>query len=193
MACGCVDNSCLCVITGGSGVAVSGSGSVANPFVVSAIPGASETSWTGTNTDGGITITPGGTNGHSPVINLNLDPASPAPLSVGVNGLSVECCSGTSELSIIDTDTTLSPGSQAVLVDNSTTPVTVDLPTGSPAGTTVRVKDYGNGGTGNAATNNIFVDPDTETIDGIAGVYTISDDGNAFDFVADGIGGWAVM
>lgn len=91
MACGCVDNSCACIITGGSGVVVSGAGSVANPFVVSAA-GGSDPAWTGINTDGGITITPGGVNGHSPVINLNLDPASPAALSVGVDGLSVACC-----------------------------------------------------------------------------------------------------
>lgn len=88
MACGCSDG-CDCVITGAEGIGVTGDGSATNPYVV--VPPA-EIEWEGTNSDGGITITPGGTNGHAPVIDLNLDPASPSALSVSEDGLSVDCC-----------------------------------------------------------------------------------------------------
>lgn len=37
MACGCVDGSCSCVITGGPGTTVSGGGTAGNPFVISSV------------------------------------------------------------------------------------------------------------------------------------------------------------
>lgn len=89
MACGCADNACNCVVQGINGLTVTGSGSVIDPYLISA---GAETTFAATNTGGGIDITPAGTAGHTPQIELVLDPASPALLSQGVDGLSVACC-----------------------------------------------------------------------------------------------------
>lgn len=71
MACGCGDSSCNCVVVAGDNASVTGSGTPSNPYTVST---PSETPWTGSNSDGGIIITPGGAAGHAPVINLNHGP-----------------------------------------------------------------------------------------------------------------------
>lgn len=89
MACGCVD-SCNCFIQGANGISVTGSGSAGSPYVITA---PNETLFNATNTDGTIDIIPGGTAGHTPVFNLNLDPASTAPVSTSVAGLRIDCCS----------------------------------------------------------------------------------------------------
>ena len=88
MACGC-DDTCNCLIQAGPNVFVSGAGTFDNPYIITA---ASETTFIGNNTDGGIEITPGGTAGHTPTFNLRLDPASTAPVSVSGLGLRVDCC-----------------------------------------------------------------------------------------------------
>jgi hypothetical protein len=189
MACGCVDNSCACVVTGGSGVVVSGNGSAANPFVVSSAGGA-DPAWTGINTDGGITVTPGGVNGHSPVINLNLDPASPAVLSVGVNGLSVACCASISPIAILDVDSTLDSSNELVLVDNTLNPITIMLPATPNAGANLIIVDYGNSGAGNSTANNITVDPNGNNISTSPSNYILNLDGVFVKLVFDGIDNW---
>lgn len=119
MACGCSDNSCSCVLTGGTNVTVSGGGTAGNPFVINSASATPETAWTGTNADGGITITPGGTDGHAPVIDLNLDPDSPAALSVSGAGLSVACCGGGGGASGVDF-IGAAPGEVIVIGDGTT-------------------------------------------------------------------------
>lgn len=89
MACGCVDR-CSCSVVGQGIVNVAGSGDFSDPYVVTA----SETPFAAVNTDGGISITGNGPNGHEPIIDLNIDPASTAPVSVGPSGLRVDCCEG---------------------------------------------------------------------------------------------------
>lgn len=188
MACGCVDNSCACVVTGNAGITVSGAGSVANPYVVS---GSSDTTWNGTNTDGGIVITPGGTSGHSPVINLNLDPASPAPLSVGPNGLSVDCCpNNVSALDIVSVDTLLTNSYETVLADTTLAPITITLPPAPVAGERYEIVDYGNGGLGNSSVFNITIGRNGNTIVTVASDLVIAVDGNRTVFIFDGIGNW---
>lgn len=198
MACGCADNSCSCVITAGNGVTVSGSGTVDNPFVVSAIPGGSETAWTGSNTDGGIGITSGGTNGHSPILNLVLDPASPATLSVSEDGLSVACCDAepaTPAMRIIDEDTVLDDTDNFVLVDTVAGAITVTLPAVPAAGQEIHIIDYGNSGMGNATANPITIDFNGMNLYGTPGSASISADGAStkvlFDGVDNYIGGYA--
>lgn len=193
MACGCVDGSCGCVLVGGPNITVSGAGTASNPYVAST---GSETAWTGSNTDGGIEITSGGVNGHSPVLNLVLDPASPAELSVSEDGLSVECCTPTAPLVIVDEDYTATDNDAWILVDTTDGPITIDVSGIAVAGTELHIKDYGNGGVGNASVNNITIDfggYSFSSAEGavpldLTGISVMSTDGQATRVIFDGIG-----
>lgn len=85
MACGCSDDSCTCVVQGELDVAVSGSGTVGDPYIVSH----DETEFAAIEGDG-IEITPGGAHGHEPEIEIKLDPSSTADVSVSEDGLKVD-------------------------------------------------------------------------------------------------------
>lgn len=87
----------------------------------------------------------------------------------------------------------LTTDSQTVLVDNTTAPRTITLPVLPATNQRVEVKDYGNGGAGNALTNNITVNPSGNDIDGVAANYTINITGTSITFVWDGVGGWAIV
>lgn len=101
MACGCSDSSCTCLVQGNGTTTVSGAGTVANPYIVSSSAGPT---FAANNPGGGLTITPGGTQGHSPSIDLDIDPASPAEITIGPDGLSVECCSAAAGDAVLDSE-----------------------------------------------------------------------------------------
>lgn len=192
MACGCADTTCSCIVEGANGNVVTGAGTIADPYVV--------TGGTFAATEGdGIEITPGGTAGHEPEIAVKVDPASTAPVSVGPDGLLVDCCVLTAELETVDS-TPYDPAAPAgttltLLVDNTAIPITIRLPAAPAAGQRIEVKDYGNTGAGNAATNNITINGSVfgNDIDGAAADYVILDDGDSATFVFDGTGGYAVI
>jgi hypothetical protein len=72
MACTSCNNQCFCSVVQGANVTVTGSGSGADPYVVSAIVPVvpAETPFVGTSSDLTLlTITPGGPFGHSPTFN----------------------------------------------------------------------------------------------------------------------------
>lgn len=94
MACGCSDNSCSCVINGGTNVTVSGGGSAGNPFVINA--SSAETTFAATSTDHSLVITPGGTDGHAPNFDLHIDPDSPSAITVTTAGIAVAAGGGSS-------------------------------------------------------------------------------------------------
>lgn len=91
MACGCAETGCPCIITGAGQTTVSGSGTVLNPFVISSPV---SPTFAATNPLGGILITPNGTLGHAPALDITIDPASTAPISVSEDGIRVDCCDG---------------------------------------------------------------------------------------------------
>ena len=194
MACGCAENSCSCIINGAGVTTVSGAGTVANPFVVST---AASPTFAATNPLGGILITPNGTLGHAPALDITIDPASTAPVSVSAAGIKVDCCAtGTGPVEIIDVDTDLNTTHFTVLVDNTLNPITVTLPAVPAAQQRYEIKNYGNGGAGNAAINNITIDPNGANIDGVAGNIVISNDTTGSDTVIivwDGVSAWATI
>lgn len=89
MACGCSDESCNCIVQSGGDIVVGGSGTVADPYIVSF----TETEFAGVEGDG-IDITPGGTNGHTPEIAVKIDPDSTADVTAGPDGIRVDIPSG---------------------------------------------------------------------------------------------------
>lgn len=103
MACQCFQE-CSCFLVAGDNVTVSGSGFNTDPWVINADD---SPTFTASNTDGAIDITPGGALGHAPTLNLIFDPDSPAAISSGPNGISVECCGASDDFiqSTSDTDT----------------------------------------------------------------------------------------
>lgn len=88
MSCGC-QNQCLCQIEGADGITVVGDGSTDSPYIITPPP---ETVFDASNSDGTILITPGGPDGHEPVIDIVIDPASTAPISKSISGLRIDCC-----------------------------------------------------------------------------------------------------
>ena len=98
MACNCFGD-CACVLQAGALINIVGSGDAADPYLISAL----ETTFSLTNLDGALDITPGGTYGHTPTIDLKIDPASPAAISITPDGLSVACCgTNTVEPMVVD-------------------------------------------------------------------------------------------
>lgn len=89
MACGCSDNACNCVVQSGGDIVVSGTGTAADPYIVTF----TETEFAGVEGDG-IDLTAGGTNGHAPTIAIKIDPASNADVSAGPDGLLINIPTG---------------------------------------------------------------------------------------------------
>lgn len=86
MPCPCFPD-CGCALEAGDLILIEGSGNLLDPWIVSGI----ETVFSATGTNG-ITVTPGGDYGHEPTIEILVDPAGTAPVSVGPDGLKVDCC-----------------------------------------------------------------------------------------------------
>lgn len=116
--CGACSDSCNCTVIGGENTVVTGTGSGTDPYVVTT----SSPSWNGASPGGSIDITNLAPDaGHSPELDVRLadggglqlggdgvqiqvDPGSTAPVSLGANGLRVDCCDGGSGLAPDDTD-----------------------------------------------------------------------------------------
>lgn len=183
MACNC-GGVCACVLSGANGLTVTGSGNAGDPYVITP---PSETAFTAANTDGGLFIAPGGTNGHAPVINLRIDPTGTAPVSVSPSGLKVDCCNlGGTSLVVINTpaSTLLLDIDQVVLVDASGGPVVVSLPASHTAGRQIHIKDANN------SAANISIDSDDgDLIDG-ALTDTFNTNGESAMYVSDGVDWW---
>lgn len=86
MPCPCFPD-CGCALEAGDLILIEGSGNLLDPWIVSGI----ETVFSATGTNG-IAVTPGGDYGHEPTIEILVDPAGTAPVSVGPDGLKVDCC-----------------------------------------------------------------------------------------------------
>lgn len=117
--CGTCPDSCNCVVTEGARVNVTGDGSAGSPYVITA--DASPT-FVPTSPLGGMLLGNLGPNqGHTPTIDpkiaaagglliggsgiqIKVDPASTAPISLGAGGLRVDCCAGGS-VGVDDTPT----------------------------------------------------------------------------------------
>lgn len=186
MACNC-QTKCNCYVSGANGNVVTGTGEAADPFVVTA---PNEELFAASNVDGTIDITPGGVAGHSPVIDLVIDPASTAPVSKSPLGLKIDCCgvAGTGFTVV----TLTSPGGIVgdtdliVLADSASGLVTVSLPATHTAGRIIKVKDIGL----NASVNNITINSaDADLIDTVL-TATIFDDGDSLEFASDGTDWW---
>jgi len=195
MACGCVDSSCSCVINGANGITVSGSGSAGNPFIIDGA-GVTGPTFAAVN-GGGLTITPGGTAGHTPTFTIDIDPASTAPVSVSGSGLRVDCCApGAQPVDTVAADTLLVEGVHfTVLVDNTAMPIEIDLPLTPTHGTRFEIKDYGNSGAGNSSVNAITIDPNVgDTIEAVASYVMNTGDGEAVTIVYDSlISNWVIV
>lgn len=191
MACGCTEV-CNCVVTGVNGVTVTGAGTVVSPYAVSPPP---ETPFAATNTDGGLTITGAGAYGHTPTIDLNIDPASTAPISVSGSGLRVDCCpAGAVPVDTISSNTTVDNTYQVILVDSETlaAPVTITLPAVHTAGQRYEIKDYGASGAGYTTTMLVAIDPNGNNIDGSGSVIGLAVDGESKTLVSNGTD-WATI
>ncbi len=84
MACGCADT-CNCYLLDSETTSVSGTGTAGDPYIATVIP----------DPEGGLEATADG-------VAVKLDPASTAPVSVGPDGLKVDCCGD--ETGILDTE-----------------------------------------------------------------------------------------
>jgi hypothetical protein len=181
VACGCA-SVCDCLLSGIDGVAITGSGAAADPYVISPPP---ETIFDAT-TDGSIDITPSGPYGHEPHIDVKIDPASTAPVSISAAGLRVDCCGGVggSNTSTVSTDYDAVQGiDHVILVDSTGGPVTVTLPSPPTLGEEYVVMDK----FGQSDTNNITVVGDGgELLNGAASkVYSTAFE--SFTFRSDGV------
>lgn len=102
--CGCV-GTCDCFIEGQGTVTVTGSGDVTDPYVVTG----TETEFDLVSTTNALAVTAGGPSGHTPSIDIVLDPDGTAPVEVTPAGLKIDCCG--------DVDEVVSPDECNELVD----------------------------------------------------------------------------
>jgi hypothetical protein len=121
---------CDCLIEGAGQVSVSGSGDVADPFIITGL----ETPFDLTSLSAALVVTPGGSDGHEPSIDLAIDPASTAPVSVTPQGLLIDCCSAAGSVSpdICNDLTDVGNGLYAdsgLTVVSAGSPTQVDIPT----------------------------------------------------------------
>lgn len=168
MACGCIDSSCGCVVTAGTGITVTGSGSSGNPYIISS--SGSETPFAATSSNDAIFITPGGTNGHTPDFEFVLDPSTdPGCAQITGDGLFIDCGAGAGSsvpVSIVVVNTVVGTGNQVVLADTDGGILTVTLPPAPAVDQRVEIKNYGSSG------NLLTIDPTPNDVDNVAGSYT---------------------
>lgn len=188
MGCGCADR-CTCSIVGAGGLTVTGSGDVGNPYVLTQ---GAETVFDASSSDNSIEVIPGGTNGHEPILNVRIDPASTAPVSVSGAGLRIDCCGGaavnyaTSTI-VLDYAADLSTD-HTLLVDASGGPIAIDLPSMHSLGDELIVMDKA----GISGTNNITVASlDGDLINGGAD-YVISTAYESITLRSDGLN-WYII
>ena len=79
---------CDCMIEGAGQVSVTGSGDVADPFIINGL----ETPFDLTSLSAALVVNPGGDDGHEPSIDFAIDPDSEAPVSITPAGLRIDCC-----------------------------------------------------------------------------------------------------
>jgi len=184
MACGCVDR-CSCYLEGEGGIIVTGSGDIGSPWKVSPPP---ETVFAASTIDGSIAIVPAGPAGHNPALGVKLDPAGTAPVSVGVDGIRIDCCSVSGDVPIFavvntSVDVILDDINTVALVDSSANNVTVSLPQNHTPGRIIKVKDA-TGSVGGAFTLTVDSD-DGDLVDTIA-TYVFVTPFEAIEVVSDG-------
>ena len=93
------------------------------------------------------------------------------------------------KITLIKTGNYTAVAGDDVLVDTSSSAITITLPANPQLGDIVIVTDY----TGNAATNNITVDPNSKNLEGGANTYLINVDRGSAEFLyTDATQGWIV-
>lgn len=95
-------------------------------------------------------------------------------------------------VSSVSTNTVIDNTYKTVLVDTTSSPITVTLPATPAVGQLYEIRDFGNSGSGNASVNNITIDRNSKLINGLTSDLTIDTDGDAVTIIFEG-NGWLTL